>query len=169
MMTLIFEQLLASSMDFSISDTYGLKFGTRLFIQDIKEGSLAEKHPELKTGDTIMMVNFLFGIKQKATCIAHLMCCLDFVFLQHYPISHLTDFFYFNIQINGRNVDNKTVDEAIQIIGLSKDKLTMVVKSEDGGTVTIPASQFSQPTASPKKSKHKDKHAGRGLSDKFGG
>lgn len=65
-------------------------------------------------------------------------------------------------QINGRNVDNKTVDEAIQIIGLSKDKLTMLVKSESGGTVSIPASHFAQP--SPSKSKHGDrekvKHAG---------
>ena len=49
------------------------------------------------------------------------------------------------LQINGRNVDNKTVQEAIQVIGLSKDKVTMVVKKEDGGTVSLPAEAFRSP------------------------
>jgi len=51
------------------------------------------------------------------------------------------------LQINGRNVDNKTVQEAIQIIGLSKDKVTMLVKKEDGGTVSLPASRFAAPSS----------------------
>ncbi|XP_039261919.2 tight junction protein ZO-1-like isoform X2 [Styela clava] len=85
------------------NNSYGLKLGTRIYIQDIQPGSLADKNPELKAGDTIMM-------------------------------------------INGRNVDNKTVNEAIQIIGLSKDKLTMLVKKEEGGTVSIPAARLASPT-----------------------
>jgi len=60
------------------------------------------------------------------------------------------------VQINGRNVDNKTVQEAIQIIGLSKDKVTMLVKKQDGGTVSIPSERFRSnvpPAEEPKKSK----------------
>ena len=42
-------------------------------------------------------------------------------------------------------MDNKTVQEAIQTIGLSKDKVTMVVKKQDGGTVSIPANKLQAP------------------------
>ncbi|XP_076812481.1 tight junction protein ZO-1-like isoform X3 [Clavelina lepadiformis] len=84
------------------NNSYGLKLGTRIFIQDIQPGSLADKSSEISAGDTILM-------------------------------------------INGRNVDNKTVQEAIQVIGLSKDKVTMVVKKEDGGTVSLPAEAFRSP------------------------
>uniref|UniRef100_H2ZLR5 Tight junction protein ZO-2 n=1 Tax=Ciona savignyi TaxID=51511 RepID=H2ZLR5_CIOSA len=84
------------------NNSYGLKLGTRIFIQDIQPGSLADKSSEISAGDTILM-------------------------------------------INGRNVDNKSVQEAIQIIGLSKDKVTMLVKKQDGGTVSIPAERFRAP------------------------
>lgn len=50
------------------------------------------------------------------------------------------------LQINGRNVDNKSVSDAIQVIGLSKDKVTMLVRKEDGGTVSLPASRFAAPS-----------------------
>ena len=53
----------------------------------------------------------------------------------------------FHLQINGRNVDNKTVPEAIQVIGLSKDKVTMLIRKEDGGTVSLPASHFAAPSS----------------------
>ena len=44
-------------------------------------------------------------------------------------------------------MDNKTVQEAISIIGLNKDKVTMRVKKEDGGTVSLPASRFAAPAS----------------------
>nr|XP_026690396.1 tight junction protein ZO-2 isoform X2 [Ciona intestinalis] len=95
------------------NNSYGLKLGTRIFIQDIQPGSLADKSSDISAGDTILM-------------------------------------------INGRNVDNKSVQEAIQIIGLSKDKVTMLVKKQDGGTVSIPAERFRAPAAEP--DKHEEDH-----------
>ncbi|XP_078484813.1 tight junction protein 1 isoform X2 [Ciona intestinalis] len=95
------------------NNSYGLKLGTRIFIQDIQPGSLADKSSDISAGDTILM-------------------------------------------INGRNVDNKSVQEAIQIIGLSKDKVTMLVKKQDGGTVSIPAERFRAPAAEP--DKHEEEH-----------
>jgi len=84
------------------NNSYGLKLGTRIFVQDIQPGSLADKSKLISAGDTVFM-------------------------------------------INGRNMDNKTVQEAIQTIGLSKDKVTMVVKKQDGGTVSIPANKLQAP------------------------
>ena len=37
------------------------------------------------------------------------------------------------------------MQEAIQVIGLTKDKVTMLIKKEDGGTVSLPASRFAAP------------------------
>ena len=35
-------------------------------------------------------------------------------------------------------MDNKTVEDAIATIGMNRNKVTMVIKRQDGGTVTIP-------------------------------
>ena len=58
-------------------------------------------------------------------------------------------------QINGRNMDNKSVQEAIQIIGQNKDKVSMLIKKEGGGTVSLPAERFRSPEAE-KKSTHEE-------------
>ena len=42
-------------------------------------------------------------------------------------------------------MDNKSVQEAIQIIGQNKDKVSMLVKKEGGGTVSLPANRFRSP------------------------
>jgi len=44
------------------SDSYGLKLGTRIFIQDIQPGSLADKGRDLTSGDTVLMVRGVNGI-----------------------------------------------------------------------------------------------------------
>ena len=41
------------------ADSYGLKLGTRIFIQDIQPGSLADKSSEITSGDTVLMVRHL--------------------------------------------------------------------------------------------------------------
>ena len=77
--------------------SYGLRLGTRIFIQDVQPGSLADQKG-LKRGDVVLA-------------------------------------------INGSAVDNKTVNEAIQLISTGKQNaLALVVQKQDGGTVTIPAS-----------------------------
>ena len=63
---------------------------------------------------------------------------------------------FIHLQINGRPVDNKTVQEAIQIIGLSKDKVTMRIKKDGGGTVSIPAQRFQPSEATPEHKATKD-------------
>ena len=42
-------------------------------------------------------------------------------------------------------MDNKSVQDAISIIGQNRDKVTMLVKKEDGGTVSLPADRFRSP------------------------
>jgi len=46
----------------SVLDSYGLKLGTRIFIQDIQPGSLADKSTEIASGDTILMASHSWGV-----------------------------------------------------------------------------------------------------------
>ena len=68
-------------------------------------------------------------------------------------------------------MDNKTVQDAIATIGLSKEKVTMVIKKQDGGTVTIPAPQPPPVApvvvkASPRASRARDSSSERELMNK---
>lgn len=42
-------------------------------------------------------------------------------------------------------MDNKTVEDAIATIGMNRNKVTMVIKRQDGGTVTIPIQPEPKP------------------------
>ena len=54
------------------------------------------------------------------------------------------------LEINNTGCDNKTVQEAIQLISSGKgNKLQLVVQKQDGGTVTIPPSHLSRPNSRP--------------------
>ena len=87
-------------------ESYGIRLGTRIFIQDVQPGSLADQKG-LKRGDLVL-------------------------------------------DINGTGVDNKSVAESIQLISAGKgNKLQLVVKRQDGGTVTIPTAAMSRPSSRP--------------------
>ena len=87
-------------------ESYGIRLGTRIFIQDVQPGSLAHQKG-LKKGDQVL-------------------------------------------EINNTGCDNKTVQEAIQLISSGKgNKLQLVVQKQDGGTVTIPPSHLSRPNSRP--------------------
>ena len=60
-------------------------------------------------------------------------------------------------------MDNKSVQDAIQIIGQNKDKVTMLVRKEDGGTVSLPAERFR----APEREKRKESREGNILLDNF--
>jgi len=85
-------------------ESYGIRLGTRIFIQDVQPNSLADQRG-LKKGDTVL-------------------------------------------EINGTGCDNKTVNEAIQLISSGKgNKLSLFVQRQNGGTVTIPTSHLSRPNS----------------------